>query len=158
MRIRCCWLALLVCLFTAPVWSFPGNQWLEEGDRLWSENKLEDAEQAYRQAIAADPETAAAYARLGGLLLSQNYNQEAVEAYQNAIMHDPENARLFASISIACMHMGHYQMVQGMVNRALALDPGLENAQDLSRYPDAKMAALHAAPETATDEVPATPQ
>ncbi|OOZ42680.1 hypothetical protein BOW52_02005 [Solemya elarraichensis gill symbiont] len=112
---------------------------LEQGNKLWSENKVEEAEASFKKAIEADPESARAYERLGALLLMQTKNEEAVAAYQEAIIRDPDNAKSFAALSIAYLHMGYHEMAQFMARRASELDPELKNAKDISKYIDAKM-------------------
>ena len=107
---------------------------LMEGNTAWAAKNIELAEQKYREAIALDPESAPARARLAGLLASNNRNKEAIEAYKEAIMADPENARLFVGIAIVFLHEQSYQSANAMVARALQMDPNMENAQKLSLY------------------------
>ena len=132
---------LSVCfLFASGAWaSDDTSEMIEEGNRLWSENKTEEAEASYRKAIEADPESATAYERLGALLLMQTKNEEAVDAYQEAIIRDPDNAKNFAALSIAYLHMGYHRMAQSMAKQDAELDPDMKHAQDITKYIEAKL-------------------
>ncbi|OOZ13319.1 tetratricopeptide repeat protein, partial [Solemya velum gill symbiont] len=112
---------------------------IAEGNRLWSENKVEDAEVSFKKAIEADPDSPEAYGRLGALLMVQNRGDDAIAAYQEAITRDSENAKYFAALSIAYLHKGYHAMAKEMVERAIELDPNMKNAKDITKYIDAKM-------------------
>ena len=111
---------------------------IDEGNRSWSENRLEEAEAAFRDAIDSDPEGSVAYSRLGALLVIQNRNEEAVTAYQEAIIREPDNANYFAALSIAYLHMGYHEMARSMAMHAAELDPEMKHAKSISKYIDAK--------------------
>lgn len=137
-------LSAVICLFISlvSVAATDASRLVEEGNKLWSENKVKEAEAAFREAVEADSEFVAGYSRLAAVLVVQNRSAEAVQAYQSAIMLAPENARLFASLSIAYLHMGHHQMAQAMASHALELDPDMDHAKDISKYIDAKMKVI----------------
>jgi tetratricopeptide (TPR) repeat protein len=115
------------------------SELIEEGNRNWSGNRLEEAETAYRKAIDSDPESSVAYSRLGALLVIQNRSEEAVSAYQEAIIREPGNANYFAALSIAYLHMGYHEMARAMATHAAELDPDMKHAKDISKYIDAKL-------------------
>ena len=124
---------------------------IDEGNKLWSENKTVEAEASYKKAIAADPESAIAYSRLGALMLMQNRGLEAVDAYQAAITKAPDNASYFAALSIAYLHMGYHEMALTMANQAAKLDPDMKHAKDISKYIDAKLERMAEASTVAPD-------
>jgi tetratricopeptide (TPR) repeat protein len=131
---------LLLLFPAAAVMASPVSSTLiEEGNRYWSENRLDDAESSFRKAIEADSESSVAYSRLGALLVMQNRGEEAVAAYQEAIIREPDNAQYFAALSIAYLHMGYHEMARAMATRATELDPGMKHARDITKYIDAKM-------------------
>lgn len=109
-----------------------------EGNTLWSQGKLNEAEQQFTRALNMEPDSGLVHARLANLYLTQNKTDKAVKAFQSAITNDPENARLFLGIAIAYLHQSYYQMAESMVNHAIQLDPELENGQKLKAYIDAK--------------------
>jgi tetratricopeptide (TPR) repeat protein len=136
---------VLLCLsFVSIAASSPDafTSMIDEGNKLWSENKAEAAEAAYKKAIQENPESDIGYSRLGAILLMQNRISDAVDAYQSAINKSPKNARHFTSLSIAYLHLGFHDMALAMANRAKELNPGLKHAEDISKYIDAKVDVL----------------
>lgn len=118
------------------------QSYLQEGEKFWSENKPQMAEERFKKAIELAPDMSQPYARLAGLYLSQNRVAEAIPAYQDAINRDPENPRLFVGLGIAYLHQGSYNLASAVTKEALRLDPNLDNAKKLIQYADAKQAAL----------------
>jgi len=113
-----------------------------QGDRMWGEQKVKEAEDAYKRAVAMSPESSAAYARLAALYASQNRTDEAIENYQEAIIRDPENPKLFAALGLAYLHQGRYSMAGAMTKEALRLDPDQENLKKMLEYISAKKNAM----------------
>ena len=66
---------------------YPNNalNYYNLGVLLHEQNRMEEAEEAFRKAIAASPTNADAYNKLGLLLRAQNRINEANEAYGNAL-------------------------------------------------------------------------
>ena len=122
------------------------EEMVDQGNKYWAENKPGLAEQQFRQAIEADPDSIAAHTQLATLYLSQNNNRQAIEAYQTAITLQPDNPSLFVGICLAYLHEGSFSASQAMCSQALELDPTLQNAQQLQAYINAKMAAERGKP------------
>ena len=130
---------LIIVFSTATAWAATVDSLIESGNRFWSEGKLEQAESTFREAIELYPEASLPHARLAGLLLSQQRNDEARSEYQQAIMNDPEDPALFLALAIVYLHAKSYSEAQAMVDAALELQPGLENALKLQEYVTARM-------------------
>jgi len=131
---------------------------IAEGNKLWSENKMDQAQAVFQKAIDQDPTSAKAYSRLGALLLMQNKGKESVKAYQASIIHDSNNAKSYAALSIAYLHMGRHKMAQVMAQQALSIDPSMSNAKSISEYIDAKEKMLASAQAAGTSQhAPMTP-
>jgi superkiller protein 3 len=62
------------------------------GERLAGEGKIDEAIEAFRQAVSIDPQFAAAYYNLGVLLRMQGQLDEAVGSYQKALVLTPDFA------------------------------------------------------------------
>lgn len=152
--------ALGFCLVAAVAAADTAGSMVDQGNRYWADNKLDLAEQAYMQAITAEPESLDAHRQLASLYLSQNKTEQAIESYQTAITIDPDNAALFVGICLAYLHQGSFSRSHAMCSRALELDPELENAKKLQAYIDAKVKAINADRSTAhgggAQQVPAT--
>lgn len=131
--------ALAGCIAAGTALADTAEQIINRGNEYWAENKLELAEQQYRQAIALAPDSLVAHQRLASLYLARNKNREAIEAYQAAIILQPDNPSLFAGICLAYLHEGSYSASQAMCSRANELDPGLESARQLTAYINARL-------------------
>ena len=115
---------------------------LQQGNKAWSEQNMEQAEQDFRKAIELNPDSSQAHAVLAGLLQTMNRGTEAIDEYQTAITLDPENPRLFVALAISYLHQQRYSMAQAVANEALRLDPEMENAKKLVEYIEAKEEVL----------------
>lgn len=145
------YVVLVGVLLTASAGATDVDSLVETGNRLWAEGKLEQAESTFREAISLDPEAALPHERLAGLLLMQNRNDEARSEYQNAIINDPQDPNLFLALAIVYLHEKSYSNAQAMVEIALELDPGRENALKLQQYVVTRMDRLEATDEDAAD-------
>lgn len=152
---------LLLCALmsaTAAVASPPVEALLDRADQAWRAGQFDQAEAGFKEAVAADPQSSLAHARLASFYLTRRRTEEAISEFQEAITQDPENARLFVGLAIAYLHRRSYGMAQAMVRRALELDPGLANARKLDEYVTARRKLLTEAPgrRTGTTGAPAT--
>jgi len=118
---------------------------LENGVKLWADNKPKLAEAEFKKAIKSYPKSSQAHARLAGLLLTQNKTSEAVPAYQEAITLDPTNPKLYASLSIAYLHQSKFSMAKAMADEALKLDPELTQVKKINEYITAKQEVMEQA-------------
>ncbi len=67
-----------------------GTNWYDQGVLLNELGRKEEAEDAYRQALKADPKYAQAWSNLGVLLDDQGRKEEAEDAYRQALEARPE--------------------------------------------------------------------
>ena len=117
----------------APVISFPPNdleshEWFERGQVCEEEERLEEAENAYRKAILKSPHFPEAYFNLGNVLLELGRLEAAEEVYRMAAAQNPG----FAS---AWYNLAHVQETRAKVadaiislETALAVSPGYADA------------------------------
>jgi len=134
--------SLLLMLFTLQVMADDAQDLVKQGNRLWSENKISEAEKMFRQAIEKQPELVSAHTSLAGLLMTSHRNKEAIQEYQAAIMLDSENARLYMALALAYLHEQKFSMSQAMANEALRIDPQLKGADKLLEYIDKKQEVI----------------
>jgi DNA-binding transcriptional MerR regulator len=117
----------------SPVISFRADDlgadgWFERGQYFEAEAQLEEAEQAYRNAVSRSPHFPEAYFNLGNVLLEMGQPDAAEKAYQTATVQDPG----FAS---AWYNLAHVQEERAKVVEAIS---SLEKALTASPgYPDA---------------------
>lgn len=130
---------------------------LQQGNKAWSEQNMEQAEKDFRKAIELNPDSAQAHAVLAGLLQTLNRGTEAIDEYQTAITLDPENPRLYIALSISYLHQQSYGMAQAVANEALRLDPEMANAKKLVEYIGAKEEMLERAAKADISDQAAAP-
>ncbi len=99
------------------------RQSVQEGDTYFGLHNYAEASAAYRKALEADPENAAAHRGLARVLARQDKIDEALEAYGKAIETDPE-------YRAAYVEMARLQMSHGRI----------EGAEETAR----KLQAVHA--------------
>lgn len=134
------------------------TQLLQQGNKAWSEQNMEQAEKDFRQAIELSPDSAQAHAVLAGLLQTLNRGTEAIDEYQTAITLDSENPKLYVALAISYLHQQRYGMAQAVANEALRLDPEMTNAKKLVEYIDAKEEVLNRASSVdISEQAPAAP-
>jgi tetratricopeptide (TPR) repeat protein len=89
-----------------------------------------------REALAADPRSAAAHYNLGLLLYSQGHVTEAIAEYEAAIECDPLSARSNRSLGEAYVGLGNFEQAKKFATRAAELgDRSL--LEMFERYPNA---------------------
>lgn len=149
-------LLLTMFLLASPVYAAPTTgELLTQANTAWKAGRFDQAEDAFKQAVALAPESSEPYARLGAFYLSRHRAGEAIGQFQDAITHDPQNAKLFVGLAIAYLHQQSYGMAQEMVARALELNPKLANARKLGEYVTAKqqlLAKVHKGANTASPD------
>jgi tetratricopeptide (TPR) repeat protein len=85
--------------------------------------KLEDAENAYRQAIHRDPKLAAAHENLAALVLKQGDARQAVSILQELVDSDPSAASARVALSRHQLARGDADEAVKLAQEALARDP-----------------------------------
>jgi tetratricopeptide (TPR) repeat protein len=99
------------------------EEWAFTGSSLITERRLSDAESAYRQALALDPQLGFAWDGLGLALLNGGRTAEAREAFDRAIAADADSARALYHLGLVHAREGRLQQAVDSYQRALALSP-----------------------------------
>ncbi|MBK6847662.1 MAG: protein kinase [Proteobacteria bacterium] len=94
------------------------------GEVLLAQLQLLAAEEAFRNAIAADPRTAPAYAGLAAVAFQRGRYVEAVRAARQALELDPRLVRAHLLLGDAYLQLQRRSEAIAAWRRALALDPG----------------------------------
>jgi predicted O-linked N-acetylglucosamine transferase (SPINDLY family) len=96
---------------------------------LQSSHRLDEAVALYREALAAQPDLAAANANLGDALRLLGRDGEAATHYERALAVTPGAAALWVSLGLCRHTLGNAVEARGAFERALAAEP--ENAHAL---------------------------
>jgi len=85
------------------------------GSALTSEGKLDEAIEAYYNAISIKPDYAEAYSNMGNTLKDQGKLEEAIEAYKKAISIKPDYGTAHLNLSFALLNSG--RLKEGLEER-----------------------------------------
>ena len=103
--------------------SVVARQFIAEGIRLVQQEKLAEAADRFRKAMAADPSNADAANDLGIVLRRQRDFQDAIAAFETARQLRPEEARIQSNLALALDDMGRVAEAVATMQRAYALQP-----------------------------------
>jgi tetratricopeptide (TPR) repeat protein len=100
------------------------------GEAFLEAGMAEEAQNAYTQALEADPTALHVYNRLGIALRRQKKFDEAIINYQRAIQIDPEDERLYYNLGRAFFEAGAKAKAVAAMKKALQLFPDFKEAKD----------------------------
>ncbi|CUU01648.1 MAG: tetratricopeptide repeat protein [Fimbriimonadales bacterium] len=86
-------------------------------------NRIEEAVQAYREAIAKDPQDPRLYRGLGALLEQLQRYDEALQAYQHALQLDPKNAWTVGHLAQVLINQEKYAEAWEVLRNGLLANP-----------------------------------
>jgi len=105
------------------------QEWYLLGCRLDEDDaRTDEAEEAYRKAIALDPGLAHALTNLGNLRYRNGANDEARGLYERALAIDPVQPEAHYNLGFLCYEDAKPAEAVPRFRRALALDPGFADA------------------------------
>ncbi len=96
---------------------------LAQGNKQWTDGKLEDAKKSFEQAVATNPLAVDGQMKLAGLLLASGKYDAAVKTYQKAISLDGKNARAWMGLGVAYRHAGDKELSQAAFEEAVRIEP-----------------------------------
>ncbi|HEU0084552.1 MAG TPA: tetratricopeptide repeat protein [Bradyrhizobium sp.] len=116
---------LAVDLIAAAIRCNPGNPdyFLNLGELLRGQNKLDEARKSFDIAIGLAPDRAAPWIKLGNLLRMQRSYDEALLTYAHALTLDPNNAEAPALSGGVLFELGRYQEALAGCELSLAISP-----------------------------------
>jgi len=105
----------------------PAPDWFELGQELEASDAAR-AEQAYRNALARQPDHVDALVNLGALLCETQRCEEAVSLFEDAVAQGIANALLHFNRAVALEDLGERERAMQAYEAALELDPSLADA------------------------------
>lgn len=96
----------------------------EKARKLYRAGTIEPALQAYRHALAIQPESSGGWAEFGGLLLVLGRVEEAETACQRAMRIEPTNPLAELNFAQLLIRQGRLEAAEGVCRRALTERPG----------------------------------
>jgi tetratricopeptide (TPR) repeat protein len=101
----------------------PPEAYLTEAQNLFDQGKLNQAIEAYQQAVVVDPESAAIYVSLAQVQVFAGDYKGAQASAEKALLLDPSNSMAHAVRSWVLDFQGKPLEAEASVKRALELDP-----------------------------------
>ena len=92
---------------------------------LAGRGRLDDALEACRQALDADPGLIEVYRRIGALAILSRQHQVAVDALEIALALEPLDTDALCNIGAALRELGRPDQARARLEQALRIDPGL---------------------------------
>jgi tetratricopeptide (TPR) repeat protein len=96
---------------------------LNEAQSYFTQGKLSQAIDSYKEAILADPRNPATFIELARTQIFAGLYQEAVTNAENALLLNPTNSMAYATKASALDYLGNYADAETAVIKALELDP-----------------------------------
>ncbi|MEM7586544.1 MAG: tetratricopeptide repeat protein [Acidobacteriota bacterium] len=102
--------------------------YLKRGNRALVAGRLEDAAEAFRKAVKADPTSGEIRRNLAGVLLRQNKIEEAVEELREGVESSPNDVWLHFDLGNALLQKQLASQAVASFQRAVEIDPKLTSA------------------------------
>jgi len=99
------------------------ESFVNQAEDFYRAGKINQAIQAYKDAIYADPENTANYINMARLLVFVGQFDEAITNAQNALLRNPNNPMGYAVLGWALGFQGRYGEAELEIKKALDLDP-----------------------------------
>jgi len=103
---------------------------LHQAGQFQSTGQFEEAEVAYRQVLAVDPENKFALQLLGGMSLQLGKYEQACELIGKTLIADPDNAELNNNLGNALVKLGRLDEALKHLNKALSVAPEYAQAHN----------------------------
>jgi protein O-GlcNAc transferase len=101
-----------------------GAQLLEQAGSLHQRGQLQEAEQLYRAALAADPSLVNGWRNLGAMLRGLGRPEDGCACTRQAVALDPNDASLLGNLGNVLRDLGQLEESEQTFRRALELEPG----------------------------------
>ncbi|MBF0461796.1 MAG: tetratricopeptide repeat protein [Magnetococcales bacterium] len=99
------------------------SELIAAADRYWAAEQMDQAQQAFEAAVAAEPNSALAQLRLAGFQLSRQQLEACIAGYQRVIGLDPNNAKAWMGLGLAYLHTDRRELARSSFEEAARVDP-----------------------------------
>jgi tetratricopeptide (TPR) repeat protein len=99
-----------------------------------SENRLDDAEAAFRKAVELDPKDRGAVERLARFYAATNRSNQTIEVYEEAIKVRPDDAQFHHYLGMLYELRGNSEQAIERYESAIKIDPNLAEAKNNLAY------------------------
>ncbi|MCG8605916.1 tetratricopeptide repeat protein [bacterium] len=130
MKIRLFFLICPVFVFTS-LFAQAGRKQVEEGNKLFAEEKYDEAQNKYRDALIDNPESPIIHFNMGDVLYRKRNFEEAIKSFEKATNSDDVmlQSKSYYNIGNSLYRMGKLPESILMYRRALELNPDDEHAK-----------------------------
>ena len=105
------------------------NKLLVEAENFYKTNKIDNAIEIYKKAIAIEPDNAIAYNFMGICYLKKRDARNAFFSFLSAIHNDPNNYEYHFNLASLFAMTGHYEESRIELEKTLKLNPDFDNAK-----------------------------
>jgi tetratricopeptide (TPR) repeat protein len=105
------------------------DQWFDEACDLEDAGRLDEAIEAYRQAILVDSATSFLCFNLANALYGSGQKERAVERYYQAVELDRDSAQGWNNLGVVLSELGKTTEARAALERALSIDPQYADAR-----------------------------
>ena len=128
-------------LLASDVWSQPGRKQVLEGNELFAEEKYDQANLKYRDALLQDPDSPLIHFNIGDVLYKKRNYEEALKSYEKATASDDIllQSQAYYNMGNTLYRMGKLVESIQMYKKALELNPEDEDAKYNLEYVRAKL-------------------
>jgi Tfp pilus assembly protein PilF len=121
---------------------------IEQGNRLWEEGKLEEAQKRFEEAVKAEPKSINALMKLAGIQVTRLTYSNAIATYRDVLAIDPKYAKAWMGMGMCYLHSGDREMARAAFDEALKAEPGRKaQIEPVLAQLDEKIQAKRAATE-----------
>ena len=96
---------------------------------LYSERKMQEAEQHLKRALQSDPKNAEAHYGLGLIFRKQNRLADARKEFAASLESDPWNGQAYGNLGMVCLDLGDLECAEKHFREALRINPADALAQ-----------------------------
>jgi len=99
------------------------DEWNKKGEKLWMEDKIQEALTAFSEATKLEPENTAALYNEGAALISLDRYSEGLKIIEKAIILKPRDAVGFVWKAVAEYNTGETGLALSSLDTASSIDP-----------------------------------